>query len=123
MEPEVLILDEPTAGLDPASRAELLENIETYRQTKNATIMMVSHSMNDVARLTERLLVLNGSKIAMDGPPAEVFTRADELLEMGLDIPDITRVFLRLKQMGLKVEPVYTIDQALEAVKKLKEGK
>ena len=123
MEPEVLILDEPTAGLDPASRAEILENIETYRRTKNATIMMVSHSMNDVARLTERLLVLSGSKIAMDGPPAEVFTRADELLEMGLDIPDITRVFLRLKQMGLPLEPVYTIDQAVEAVKKLKEGK
>ena len=123
MEPEVLILDEPTAGLDPASRAEILENIETYRKTKNATIMMVSHSMNDVARLTERLLVLCGSKIAMDGPPAEVFTRAQELLDMGLDIPDITRVFLRLQQMGLAVEPVYTMEQALETVKKLKEGK
>ena len=123
MEPEVLILDEPTAGLDPASRAGILENIETYRKTKNATIMMVSHSMNDVARLTDRLLVLNGSKIAMDGPPAEVFTRAEELLQMGLDIPDITRVFLRLKQMGLAVEPVYTMEQAIETVKKLKEGK
>ena len=123
MEPEVLILDEPTAGLDPASREGILENIETYRRTKNATIMMVSHSMNDVARLTDRLLVLNGSKIAMDGPPAEVFTRAEELLQMGLDIPDITRVFLRLKQMGLKVEPVYTMQQAVETVKKLKEGK
>ena len=123
MEPEVLILDEPTAGLDPASRAGILENIETYRKTKNATIMMVSHSMNDVARLTDRLLVLCGSRIAMDGPPAEVFTRADELLEMGLDIPDITRVFLRLKQMGLKVEPVYTMEQAIETIKKLKEGK
>ena len=123
MEPEVLILDEPTAGLDPASREGILENIETYRKTKNATIMMVSHSMNDVARLTDRLLVLNGSKIAMDGPPAEVFTRAEELLKMGLDIPDITRVFLRLKQMGLKVEPVYTMEQAVETVKKLKEGK
>ena len=123
MEPEVLILDEPTAGLDPASRAGILENIETYRNTKNATIMMVSHSMNDVARLTDRLLVLCGSKIAMDGPPAEVFTRADELLEMGLDIPDITRVFLRLKQMGLKVEPVYTMEQAVATIKKLKEGK
>ena len=123
MEPEVLILDEPTAGLDPASRAGILENIETYRKTKNATIMMVSHSMNDVARLTDRLLVLCGSKIAMDGPPTEVFTRADELLEMGLDIPDITRVFLRLKQMGLPVEPVYTMEQALAAAKKLKEGK
>ena len=123
MEPEVLILDEPTAGLDPASRAGILENIETYRKTKNATIMMVSHSMNDVARLTDRLLVLCGSKIAMDGPPTEVFTRADELLEKGLDIPDITRVFLRLKQMGLNVEPVYTMEQAVATIKKLKEGK
>ena len=123
MEPEVLILDEPTAGLDPASREGILENIETYRRTKNATIMMVSHSMNDVARLTDRLLVLNGSRLAMDGAPAEVFTRAEELLQMGLDIPDITRVFLRLKQLGLSVEPVYTMDQAVAAVKKLKEGK
>ena len=123
MEPEVLILDEPTAGLDPASRAGILENIEAYRKTKNATIMMVSHSMNDVARLTDRLLVLSGSRLAMDGPPAEVFTRAEELLEMGLDIPDITRVFLRLRQMGLPLESVYTIDQAVAAVKKLKEGK
>ena len=123
MEPDVLILDEPTAGLDPASRAGILENIETYRKTKNATIMMVSHSMNDVARLTERLLVLSGSKLAMDGTPAQVFTRADELLDMGLDIPDVTRVFLRLKQLGLPLEPVYTIEQAVAAVKKLKEGK
>ena len=66
---------------------------------------------------------IGGSKIAMDGPPAEVFTRAQELLDMGLDIPDITRVFLRLQQMGLAVEPVYTMEQALETVKKLKEGK
>ena len=123
MEPEVLILDEPTAGLDPASRAGILENIETYRRTKNATVMMVSHSMNDVARLTDRLLVLCGSKLAMDGAPHEVFTRAQELLDMGLDIPDITRVFLRLQQMGLQLEPVYTIDQAIAAVKNLKEGK
>ena len=123
MEPEVLILDEPTAGLDPASRAAVLENIESYRRAKNATIMMVSHSMNDVARLTDRLLVLCGSRLAMDGAPSEVFTRAQELLDMGLDIPDITRVFLRLQQMGLQLEPVYTIDQAIAAVKNLKEGK
>ena len=122
MEPEILILDEPTAGLDPMSREGILENIEAYRRAKNATIMMVSHSMNDVARLTERLLVMNGSKLAMDGTPAEVFTRAEELLEMGLDIPDVTRVFLRLKQMGLPLEPVYTMDQAVKAIKTLKEG-
>lgn len=122
MEPEVLILDEPTAGLDPVGREEILANIQTYREAKNATIMMVSHSMNDVARLTDRLLVLNGSHIAMDGTPAEVFTRARELEEMGLDIPEVTRVFLKLQELGLDVRPVYTLDQAVAALKRLKEG-
>ncbi len=123
MEPEVLILDEPTAGLDPASRMEILGHIENYRKAKNATIMMVSHSMNDVARMTDRLLVLNGSHLAMDDTPAKVFVRAQELLDMGLDIPDVTRVFLRLQQMGLPVEPVYDMDEAIAQLKKLKEGK
>ena len=123
MEPEVLILDEPTAGLDPVGREEILANIQAYRQAQNATIMMVSHSMTDVARLTDRLLVLNGSHIAMDGTPGEVFTRAWELEDMGLDIPEVTRVFMRLKELGLPVEPVYTMDQAVAALKKLKEGK
>ena len=122
MEPEVLILDEPTAGLDPASRAGILENIESYRRAKNATIMMVSHSMNDVARLTERLLVMNNARLAMDDVPARVFARAQELLDMGLDIPDITRVFLRLQQMGLPVNQVYTMDQAVAELKRLKGG-
>ena len=123
MEPEILILDEPTAGLDPVGREGVLENIQSYRKAKNATIMMVSHSMNDVARLTDRLLVMNGSKLAMDGTPDEVFRHAQELLDMGLDIPAVTRVFLKLKQMGLPVEPVYSIDQAVAALKKVKEGK
>ena len=123
MEPEVLILDEPTAGLDPAGREDILKNIEDYRRVHNATIMMVSHSMDDVARLTDRLLVMNGSHLAMDGTPAEVFNRAEELVEMGLNIPEVTRVFLKLKKMGLPVEPVYTIDQAIAALTKLKGGK
>ena len=122
MEPEVLILDEPTAGLDPEGREEILQNIESYRQAKNATIMMVSHSMNDVARLTDRLLVLNGSALAMDGTPRQVFARAQELLDMGLDIPEITRVFLQLRSMGLDVEPVYTQQQAVESLMALKGG-
>ena len=122
MEPEVLILDEPTAGLDPAGRAEILGNIESYRRAKNATIMMVSHSMEDVAKLTDRLLVMNGSRIAMDAPPAEVFARAEELLDMGLSIPKVTQVFLHLRKMGLPVENVYTIEQAVEALKALKGG-
>ena len=121
MEPEVLILDEPTAGLDPSGREEILQNIESYRKAKNATIMMVSHSMNDVARLTDRLLVLNGAKIAMDGTPEEVFTHAAELEEMGLDIPEVTRVFLRLQAMGLDVPAVHTMEQAVAVLKKLKE--
>ena len=121
MGPEVLILDEPTAGLDPAGREEILSNIEAYRQTKNATIMMVSHSMSDVARLTERLLVMNGSRLAMDGTPAQVFERAGELVEMGLDVPAVTGVFLRLQQMGLPVKPVYTLEQAAAELKRVKE--
>ena len=122
MEPEVLILDEPTAGLDPVGREGILANIESYRKAKNATIMMVSHSMNDVARLTDRLLVLNGSRIAMDGTPGEVFTHAWDLEDMGLDIPEVTRVFMRLKELGLPVAPVYTMEQAVAELKKLKEG-
>ena len=122
MEPEVLILDEPTAGLDPVGRAEILANIEAYRKAKNATIMMVSHSMEDVARLTDRLLVLCGSRLAMDGTPAEVFARAEELLEMGLNIPQVTQVFMHLKELGLPVENVYTIDQAVTALKAVRGG-
>ena len=122
MEPEVLILDEPTAGLDPAGRAGILQNIEDSRRAKNATIMMVSHSMEDVARLTDRLLVLSKSNLAMDGTPETVFARAQELLDMGLAIPQVTRVFLELRKMGLDVPSVYSIDQAVEVLKALKGG-
>ena len=122
MEPEVLILDEPTAGLDPVGRSEILGNIQSYRKAKNATIMMVSHSMEDVARLTDRLLVMNGSKLAMDAPPAQVFTHAEELTQMGLNIPQVTQVFLELKKLGLDVKHVYTIDQAAAEIRRLKGG-
>ena len=123
MEPEVLILDEPTAGLDPVGRSEILGNIEAYRQAKNATIMMVSHSMEDVARLTDRLLVMNGSRLAMDGTPSEVFSRAQELLAMGLNIPQVTQVFLELKKLGLDVKSVYTMEQAVAEIVRLRGGK
>ncbi len=123
MEPELLILDEPTAGLDPVGRAEILGNIESYRKAKNATVMMVSHSMEDVARMTDRLLVLYGSRLIMDAPPAEVFAHAGELVNMGLDIPKVTQIFLDLKEMGLDVENVYTLEQAVRQLLRLKEGK
>ena len=123
MEPEVLILDEPAAGLDPEGREEILRNIDAYRRAKNATVIMVSHSMNDVARLTDRLLVLNGSHLALDGTPEVVFARAQELLDMGLDIPDVTRVFLELQRLGVDVPAVYSTEQAVQTLLRLKEGK
>ena len=122
MEPEVLILDEPTAGLDPVGRQEILANIDAYRKAKNATIMMVSHSMEDVARLTDRLLVLNGSRLAMDGTPTEVFAHAKELVSIGLDIPQVTQIFLHLRELGINVPNVYTIEQAVAALKAVRGG-
>ena len=122
MEPEVLILDEPTAGLDPEGREDILANIEGYRKAKNATIMMVSHSMSDVARLAGRLLVMNKGSLVMDGTPGEVFSQARQLLDMGLDIPQITRVFMKLQEMGLPVEQVYTQEQAVAELTALRGG-
>ena len=123
MEPEVLILDEPTAGLDPIGRKEILDQIQRFRDTHNAAIVMVSHSMEDVARLTDRLLVLCGSRLVMDGTPAEIFTHAQELVEMGLSIPAVTQVFLRLQKLGLDVPSVYTLEQAEKVLLELKEGR
>ena len=122
MEPEVLILDEPTAGLDPEGREEILRNIQQYREAKNATIMMVSHSMNDVARLSDRLLVMNNASVAMDATPTEVFDHAQELVDMGLDIPEITKLFLKLQEMGVAVKSVYTISQAVAELVRIREG-
>lgn len=123
MEPEVLILDEPVAGLDPIGRAEILENIESYRRARNATVMMVSHSMEDVAKMTDRLLVLYGSHLVMDDAPEKVFVHAQELVDMGLNIPKITQIFLELQKKGLDVPNVYTIQQATDVLLRLKEGK
>ena len=122
MEPEVLILDEPVAGLDPIGRAEILEKIEAYRKAKNATILMVSHSMEDVANMTDRLLVLYGSHLVMDDAPANVFVHAQELVDMGLNIPRVTQIFLDLRKKGLDVPNVYTIEQAVDTLIRLKEG-
>ena len=122
MEPEILILDEPTAGLDPEGREEILAEINAYRKEKNATIMMISHSMTDVARLTDRLLVMNRARLAFDGMPDEVFTHAEALVDMGLDIPEVTRVFLKLRQLGIDVPKVYTVEQAVKVLTELKRG-
>ena len=124
MEPEVLILDEPTAGLDPEGRAGILKNIEAYRKAKNATILMVSHAMEDVARMADRLLVLDHSRIRMDAEPGEVFRHAWELEQIGLSIPQVTRVFLRLREMGISIDSsVYTVEQAVRELQRVKGGK
>ena len=121
MEPEVLILDEPTAGLDPAGRESILQNIRDYQKAQNATIIMVSHSMEEIASNVTRLVVMNDGRIARTGTPREVFTHAQELMEIGLDVPQVTRVFLRLRELGLDVDTsVFTVEQAKEAFLRMK---
>ena len=115
MRPEVLILDEPTAGLDPAGREEILANIHRYHDTMGSTIIMVSHSMEEVAKNADRLVVMNWGHIVMDGRPSEVFERSRELMEMGLDIPIAAQIAMKLREMGLPVDKsVYTVRQAAD---------
>ena len=117
MEPKVLILDEPTAGLDPAGVESILGNIRDYHRAKNATIILVSHSMEEMARTADRLVVVNDGRLPLQGTPREVFLHGEELERMGLGIPQITRVFRRLRELGADVDPsVYTLDQAKAAV-------
>lgn len=113
MEPDVLILDEPTAGLDPLGRQKVLENIRAYQQAQNAAIIMVTHSMEEVADCADRLLVMNEGEAAMTGTPREIFSHSTELEKMGLDVPQITKVFLRLRELGLDVPTdLFTVEQA-----------
>ena len=117
MEPKVLILDEPTAGLDPVGVESILSNIRDYHQANNATIILVSHSMEEMARTADRLVVVNDGRIPYEGPPREVFRHGPELERMGLGVPQMTRVFSRLRQMGVDIDAsVYTIEQAKAAV-------
>ena len=126
MEPKVLILDEPTAGLDPVGVESILGNIRDYHKAHNATIILVSHSMEEMARTVDRLVVVNDGRLPFQGTPRQVFTHGAELEAMGLGVPQMTRVFHRLRQMGVDIDPsVYTIEQAKQAVlaKLGKEGK
>lgn len=117
MEPRVLILDEPTAGLDPRGAKEILENIQSYQKAHNATIIMVSHSMEDVASLAQRLLVFQSGEIPLQGTPQEVFQQREQLRNIGLDLPQMTRIFHRLRDAGIQLDPsVFTVEQAREAI-------
>ncbi|NCB62744.1 MAG: energy-coupling factor transporter ATPase [Clostridia bacterium] len=117
MEPSVLVLDEPTAGLDPVGVESILKNIHDYHAAKNATIILVSHSMEEVARSVDRLVVVGEGRIPFTGTPREVFSHGAELEQMGLGVPQVTRVFHRLRALGADIDPsVYTVEQAKAAL-------
>ncbi len=123
MRPDVLILDEPTAGLDPASREKILAQIKEYHETTGATVILVTHSMEDIARTVSRLLVMNDSRLVMDGTPEEIFRHGTELEKMGLDVPQITKVFMKLREMGVPVEEsVYTVKYAKNLILEMLSG-
>ncbi len=117
MEPEVLILDEPLAGLDPKGCDDILTHIQEYHTTTGAAILMVTHSMEAAARVSDRMIVMHKGTIAMEGTSQEVFSRGEELRRMGLEIPTVTRVLLRLRELGVDVSPAaYTVEDAAKAI-------
>ena len=120
MEPEVLILDEPTAGLDPKGRDVILSLVKKYQQETGCTVILVSHSMEDIAKVANKVLVMNKGKVAMYGNVDEVYSNYDELESMGLNVPQITRVFAALKEKGLVFDDkVFTLEQGVNALSKL----
>ncbi len=120
MRPELLILDEPAAGLDPRGRDAIFNNIVEYQKKSGSTVLIVSHSMEDMARYCDRLIVMSGGKILLEGECREIFTRADELSAVGLDVPQITRLMLALKDKGIELDTsVFTVEEAFEEIMKL----
>ena len=123
MEPEVLVLDEPSAGLDPQGREELLSNIREFHRARGTTVGLVSHSMEEIAKNVDRIVVLSDSHVLMSGTPREVFARGDELMTAGLDVPQVTRVAMALRDKGIAINPaVYTVDELSKELVALKRG-
>ena len=123
MEPKVLILDEPTAGLDPRGREAILAQLRAYHKQKGSTIILVSHSMEEIARNVDRIVVMSHAHKLMDGTPEEVFSRAEELLQVGLDVPQVTKVAMELQKRGLlRDSSVYTIEELARRLLTLKGG-
>ena len=123
MEPKVLILDEPTAGLDPRGREAILAQLRAYHEQKGSTIILVSHSMEEIARNVDRIVVMSHAHKLMDGTPEEVFSRAEELLQVGLDVPQVTKVAMELQKRGLLQDSsVYTIEELARRLLTLKGG-
>lgn len=123
MEPKVLILDEPTAGLDPRGRDEILSEIKSIHEKRKMTVILVSHSMEDVAKIAERIVVLDKGKVFLDGEPRDIFREEDKLLGVGLGIPQITSLMRTLKKKGLDInEDAITVEEAKESLKKYLRG-
>lgn len=123
MEPQVLVLDEPTAGLDPRGRDDILARIQEYHRVRNASVVLVSHSMEEIARNVDRIVVLSDGKVYMEGTPAQVFARSAELERVGLDVPQVTKVAAALKRRGLSIDPaVYTVEALERQLLALKGG-
>ena len=120
MRPKVLILDEPAAGLDPRGRREILGNIAAYRDKTGAAIIMISHSMEDIAEYCDKIVVMSDSKVLLSGTPEEVFSHSDELMKTGLTVPQVTKVLCELKTMGYDVDTsAYTVDKAEKEILRL----
>ena len=121
MRPGVLILDEPTAGLDPQGCRQIMENICSYQKETGATVIVVSHNMDDTARLAQRIIVFNHGRVAMDGGPEQVFSRPRELLDIGLAVPQSTAIAMALRERGMDLGgAVYTHEQLLSAILRAK---
>ena len=122
-EANFLILDEPTAGLDPVGRESILENIRAYQAAQHAAVVMVSHSMEEIASNVDRLIVMEKGTAVMNGAPGEVFSHAAELVAMGLNVPCMTQVLLQLQQLGVDVPAsAYTVEQAADLLAPLLKG-
>ena len=123
MRPDVLVLDEPAAGLDPRGRDAIFNNIVDYHKNSGSTVVIVSHSMEDMAKYCGNLVVMNGGKICMQGDAKHIFTQSKTLSEIGLDVPQITKLMLRLNEMGIDVDTgAYTVESALESLVKIFEN-
>ena len=123
MEPKVLKLDEPTAGLDPRGRDEILSEIKSIHENRKITVILVSHSMEDVAKIAERIIVFDKGRVFLDGEPREIFRNEDKLLGVGLGIPQITSLMRTLKKKGLDInEDAITVEEAKESLKKYLRG-
>lgn len=120
MEPEVLILDEPTSGLDPAGREQILAILKNYRKMTGNTVIVVSHSMDDVARFATKVIVMNDSRVEDSGTVDEVYENSAHLSEIGLSVPQVTEVFIKLKKLGYPVsEKIYTVEQGYSELMRL----